>query len=384
MYDQFYCPLACFRGLDAGGDVTQSTTFHDVLDPLGNTRVSLRLAGGVMTERAETLTPGAGTDIDGSALWLLPALYDADAHFPLQSLGLRASDIHAAMQGGVAHLNVALQWQEIEKLDLASVVAELMAATYPRITPILSVHSDLASDGFDEWLARNAATVKALLPPVCKLYSYSANFWSNLDSVFAAGLRPIIYCKDMEAVEGVVARATAPVHFRHAISSELVNAMKKLPGATLQTSPHFLLALDSKHRTTLNVLPPVPDDDVRTSLLDVFLKEIDLLVSDHNAPPFGAPDGPGLQVEQSFLSSILTAISDNDWPLDRVWEKATTAASSLYGQASDDAWVIVDPDFEQTATLWPPRQTPERAPYLGRTLRGRVIAIGAEEMATLV
>jgi dihydroorotase-like cyclic amidohydrolase len=360
------------------------TTFHDLLDPFTGTRSSLRLAEGVVTDRGESLAGGGGTDIDASDLWLLPALYDADAHLPVDTLGLRASDVYAAMVGGVVNVNVAMQWQEIKDADLERVVADLAAATFPRIVPILSIHSDLVSDGFGEWLKVHADTVKALMPPVCKLYSYSANFWSDLESVFSAGLLPVIYCSDLEAVEGVVGGAPGPVHFRHAISDELVHAMKKLPGATLQTSPHFLVPIDDERRAALHVLPPVPADDVRQSLADVFLEDIDLLVSDHNAPPFGAPDGPGLQVEHSFLSSILTATAHYGWPLETVWAKATTAPAERYGVELGSPWVVVDPAFTETAGLWPPRQTPDRAPYLGRTMQGRVVAIGTEESATLL
>lgn len=361
-----------------------SVTFHDLLDPFTGARTSVRLQGGQVADRAEHVAGGAGTDLDASGLWILPGLYDADAHLPVESLGLRAGDVYASLVGGIVHANVALQWQAIKDLDLEALVAELTVPRIPRITPILSVHSDLPSDGFGTWLADNVDTVKALLPPVCKLYSYSANFWANLESVFAAGLLPIIYCQDLDAVVNVVERSPGPVHFRHAISDQLVHAMRKLPGATLQTSPHFLVPLDPVHRGELHVLPPVPDDDVRQSLADVFLEEIDLLVSDHNAPPFGVPDGPGLQVAHSFLSSILTATAAYDWPLEAVWRKATTAAAARYGVELDDSWVVVDPAHEEVGTLWPPRQTPERAPYLGVAMKGRVVAVASAGSATLV
>jgi dihydroorotase-like cyclic amidohydrolase len=364
--------------------MSSSITFHDLLDPFNGARTSLRIEGGKVADRAEHLAGGTGTNLDASDLWFLPGLYDADAHLPVESLGLRAGDIYASLVGGVVQINVALQWQAVKDLDLEALVAELTVPRIPRITPILSVHSDLVSDGFGAWLTDHADTVKALLPPVCKLYSYSANFWADLDSVFAAGLLPIIYCKDMDAVIGVVERSPGPVHFRHAISHQLVQAMRKLPGATMQTSPHFLVPLDAVHRDELHVLPPVPGDDVRQSLADVFLDQIDLLVSDHNAPPFDVPDGPGLQVAHSFLSSILTAASTYDWPLEAVWSKATTAPAARYGVELDDSWVVVDPAHEEIGTLWPPRQTVERAPYLGVPMKGRVVAVASAGSATLV
>ncbi len=360
-----------------------SITFHDLLDPFGGSRTSIRIEGDAIVDRSDHLAGDTGTNIDASELWVLPGLYDADAHLPVESLGLRASDVYASLVGGVVQVNVALQWQAVKDRDLETLVSDLVVPRIPRITPILSVHSDLASDGFGTWLANHADTVKALLPPVCKLYSYSANFWEDLDAVFAAGLLPIVYCKDMDAVVGVVERSPGPVHFRHAISDQLVRAMRKLPGATLQTSPHFLVPLDAVHRGELYVLPPIPGEDVRLSLADVFLDQIDLLVSDHNAPPFGVPDGPGLQVAQSFLSSILTTTATYDWPLDAVWSKATSAAADRYGVELTESSLVVDPGYQEVPALWP-RQTPDRAPYLSIPMKGRVVAVASADAATLV
>ena len=59
-----------------------ATTFHDVLNPLRNERVSLRIDRGHVTEQASSLAPDRGRNVDGSALWLLPSLYDADSQYP--------------------------------------------------------------------------------------------------------------------------------------------------------------------------------------------------------------------------------------------------------------------------------------------------------------
>jgi dihydroorotase-like cyclic amidohydrolase len=364
--------------------VTIATTFHDLLDPLSGERCSLTLADGQILDRAESLSGGAGRDLDASGLWLLPALYDADAHFPLLNLGLRQSDVLAMFEGGVATVNVAIQWHEIVALGLETVVADLTSTALPKIVPILSVHSDMDSTGFPEWLAANVATMKELMPPVCKLYSYGHGFWENLEAVVAAGLRPVVYCKDFEDVEAVVARAGTPVHFRHAISEELITTMSSLEGATLQTSPHFLLPVLPEHRGELFVLPPVADDDVRESLASLVPDKIDLIVSDHNAPPFAAPTGPGLQVEQDFMASVLSAADLYGWPLAEVWAKVTTNPAALYQVDLGDGVVVVDPEFRREVGLYPPRQTPDRAPYLGLTLRGRALAIGSGIAATLV
>jgi hypothetical protein len=321
--------------------------------------------------------------VDGSKLWLMPALYDADAHLPVASLGRRVSDSHAALHGGVAIVNVAVQWQDIHDFDLEVLVDSISAAALPRMIPILSVHSDTSSEGFIDWLDSNVARLKTLMPPVCKLYSYGHGFWENLDALFRHGLLPIIYCKELEDVEKVVERASGPVHFRHAVTTELVRVMRSLAGATLQTCPHFLLPIDADQRGRLFVLPPVGDETARMGLADLFLDNIDLIVSDHNAPPLNDPTGPGLQVQQDFASSLITASDVYGWPLDSVWAKATTAPADLYDTELGDAFVIIDPDFDRVVNLWP-RQTPDRAPYLGSHLRGRVLAVGAGDAASVV
>ncbi|MDY7105612.1 MAG: hypothetical protein S0880_30890 [Actinomycetota bacterium] len=360
------------------------TTFHDLLQPLTGERVSLRTEAGRLVERAQSLPGGGGRDVDASGLVLLPALYDADAHLPLVPLGLRESDAYVALSGGVARVNVALQWQEIRDLDLPDLVADITARPLPKITPILSVHSDQDSTGFGEWLAEHRDEVASLLPPVCKLYSYGEGFWENLDTVFDAGLLPIIYCKDFADVEAVVAKARGPVHFRHAMTEELVHTMRQLDGATLQTSPHFLLPVSDEVRSQLYVLPPVADAATRDAFLPLVMDEIDLIVTDHNAPPMTAPTGPGLQVQQHFLPALLTAARQNDWPLADVLAKATTAPAAHFGVELGEPFAIVDPTATEPVGLWAPRQTADRAPYAGLSLDGRVVAVGSDEEVVLL
>ena len=363
--------------------MTPSVAFHDLVTPTSGERSGIRLEGGRVAERGPTVKSGMGQDVDGSQLWIMPALYDADAHLPVASLGLRVSDSFAAFHGGVAHVNVAVQWQDIRHLALESLVARISTSTLPRMIPILSVHSDSSSEGFIDWLDSNVAELKALMPPVCKLYSYGPGFWENLDALFNHGLLPIIYCKEFDDVVKVVERSSGPVHFRHAVTTELVEVMHSLKGATLQTCPHFLLPIDAERRRQLFVLPPVSDEAVRRALADVFLEEIDLVVSDHNAPPLGDPTGPGLQVQQDFAASLITASDTNGWPLDSVWAKASTAPAGLYNTELGDTFLIIDPGVDRVVDLWP-RQTSDRAPYLGSHLRGRVLAVGAGETASVV
>ena len=88
-----------------------TTTIYDVLDPISAERKSIRWQGNQLVDVAPTLSAVAGREIDGSSFWILPALYDADAHMPHVPFGVRLSDLHRALAGGVAHMNVALPWQ---------------------------------------------------------------------------------------------------------------------------------------------------------------------------------------------------------------------------------------------------------------------------------
>ncbi len=361
-----------------------ATTFHDLLDPLTGDRRSIRVEDGRPLPAGTPTPSGVGRDIDGSDWWVLPGLYDADAHLPLVELGLRESDRYAALQGGVTRINVALQWQDIAELDLRELVADLTRWSLPEITPILSVHSDSDASGFGPWLAENAELVRELLPPVCKLYSYGDGFWDNLRTVADAGLLPVVYCKDAEDLEAVAAKAPVPIHFRHAVSAETVEVMERLVGATLQTSPHFLLPVTDDVRAGLFVLPPVGGDDQREAFAPLVPDHISYLVTDHNAPPLEAPTGPGLQVIQHFAPAVLTIAELYGWPLPDVWEMVTTAPARRFGVELADSFVIVDPAHRQTVGLWEPRQTADRAPYAGLELTGRVIAVGNDAVVEIL
>lgn len=361
-----------------------ATTFHDLLDPLSGTRRSIRIEDGRPLPAGTPTPRGEGRDIDGSDWWVLPGIYDADAHLPLVELGLRESDRHLALQGGVTRVNVALQWQDIVGLDLTELVADLSRWALPVVTPILSVDSERDAAGFGPWLEEHAELVRTLLPPVCKLYSYGDGFWDNLHTVADAGLLPVVYCKDADDLAAVAAKAPVPIHFRHSVSAETVATMETLAGSTQQTSPHFLLPVSDEVRAELFVLPPVGDAAQREAFAPLVLDHIEYFVTDHNAPPLEIPTGPGLQVQQQFLPAMLTIAEHYAWPLERVWDMLTTAPAERFGVELADSFVIVDPGHRQTAGLWEPRQTPDRAPYAGLELKGRVLAVGNDDAVELL
>lgn len=360
------------------------TTVHDVLDPLTGTRHALRWATGGALQQADVWPREEGRDIDGGHLWLLPALYDADAHMPLVQFGVRQSDLYRAMAGGIGKMNVALPWQLARRLNLRQWVAD-SAGCFPVIVPILSVSPDESSADFPQWLRQHIGEVEECLPPVCKLYSYDPNFARNLDAVWASGLKPVVWNSTEEALESVVSRAgDKPLHLRHAVSGGMVAAMRRANLATLQSSPHFLLPLGEGKRESLTVLPPPrPPEDIR-SLADCVVEQVDLLSSDHGAPhQSGVSVGPGLQTQQHFLPVLLTLCERYDWPLAAILGKVTDAPSRIFGRSAPEGRLLVDPDYRETVATWP-NQAPDRAPYEGLELKGRVLAISNNERVLLV
>jgi dihydroorotase-like cyclic amidohydrolase len=360
-----------------------ATTIHDVLNPLTGARQSIRWQGeGVAM--AATWPHGAGRDVDGAHLWLLPALYDADAHMPLVEFGFRHADMQCALAGGVAQMNVAIPWQLIRDLDIQSLAADIFRAGLPAIIPLLSISPDADSAAFPAWLKAHRGIYTEIFPALCKLYSTDPNLEQNIEAVWDAGLKPMIWNACDEDLAKIVERAgDRPIHLRHATSSAMVELMRRAANATLQTSPHFLLPLAPAKAEALYVLPALPPEAVSRTLADVFLAQVDMIVTDHNAPPFSGPAGPGLQSQQHFLSTLLTMAENFAWPLDAVWHKATRAPADIFGVSAPAAMLLVDPGLYETVTNWP-GQSADRAPFETLRLKGRVLAMMSANEVALV
>jgi dihydroorotase-like cyclic amidohydrolase len=360
------------------------TTVHDVLSLPENRRVSVRWTSDEGVRSADTFPRGAGRDIDGANLWLLPALYDADAHMPYVPSGVRRSDLQRALAGGVQQMNVAVPWH-MAREHLSEFAADSTRSPLPKIIPLLSVAPVAESADFAAWLKRHADELRSPFPRVCKLYSYDPNFDRNLDAVWAAGIKPMVWCAAEADLERLVERAKdQPLHLRHATSSAVVGTMKRARKATLQTSPHFLLPIAESKRESLTVLPPPTSLEQKLSLAEVFLDEVDFIASDHVAPPFmGPPTSPGLQTQQHFFCALLTLSDHYRWPLGRMLPKATTAPANVFGVAPPNGFILVDPTHTEVVSRWP-GQAADRAPFEGLTMRGRVLAIATVERVEMV
>jgi len=338
----------------------------DVLDPRSGERVDVTVAPpeGWPTASAER--------VEGSHLWLLPGLYDADQHWPVPDFGIRASDRWRSLVGGSLHVNTAYSWDRIAPSTPAEVAAAFDRLRFPQVFPVLSV-PDEGSEGFADWVVAHASELLETWPPVCKLYSADPFFERNMEAVWQAGLKVIVYCYDDEAVDKVVATGGGPLHFRHATSEELLERMLSRPDTTVQTSPHFLLEVDPEQAAQLHVLPPVPGEPDRSSLISV-LDRVPMIGTDHNAPLLGN-EGPGLDVATSLLPAIVTLADEVPGGLDALLPKVTSGPAEVFGTTDRlvPSQLLVDPAWERTIALEPDQES-RRAPYVGRTLRGTVVA----------
>lgn len=311
--------------------------------------------------------------IDGTDLWALPGIYDADAHVPLLKQGLRHQEIHSPLAGGVSHVNTALQWQEVRHFDIAAITEFCAATTLPRYIPVLSVEPE-DTDGFVDWLAQHGEQIRTTWAPVCKLYSPDPNFTANIEAIWRAGLKAVVYAWDDEALDWVVELRGGPLHHRHARSKVSAEMMRSTPGATIQTSPHYLLALAPDRLERLHVLPPVPGGGDRTSLLGVLDTCIDMIATDDNAPIHGAT-GPGLSSQRYLLSALLTLAETEGVPLTSIWPKVTDAPAEIFGTSEfvQPSTIIVDPSVRRTIGLETGADV--RNPYVGLDLVGAVVAM---------
>lgn len=341
--------------------------FSDVLDPLTGERgiVEAAPAGG-----GPTPTIGA---CDGRHLWVLPGLYDGDQNWPVPDWGVRAGDRWRTLAGGAAHVNVAYSWDRVAPCSPAEVAARFAAVRFPQVFPVLTVPRD-RSKGFAGWLARHAPELRATWPPVVRFFSGDPELRRNLDATWEAGLRVAVFCGDEESIAGVLADRGGPLHFRHATSAGRLDLMLAAPGVTAQTSPHFLLRIDGGHAAALHVRPPVPGDPDRASLVGA-LDRVTMIGTDHRAPVRGH-DGPGLDVAATLLGTLLALADEVDGGLAALVPKVTTGPAAVFGTFDRlrPSRVLVDPTVTHNLVLGTGEEA-RRAPYLGRRLRGTVVAV---------
>lgn len=339
---------------------------RDVLDPVTGRRADIEFdVPGV---------PGSPVELDGQELWSLPGLYDADAHTPVLLHGLRELDRLRALAGGATHVNIACPWHLVRDRGVAAVGDFFATTSLPRFVPILSVSDTPSSEGFADWLTRHGEELCRNWMPTIKLYSNDPYFWPNLEAIWAAGARAAIYFYTEQDRQRVLATSGGPVHFRHVTSRTMAEQIAARPDSTSQTSPHFLMDLPDGRAQELFVLPPVPGGADRASLIEVVGESVDFIASDHNAPVAGN-EGPGLELQQHFLPTLLTLADDGVLDLARLLQLTTVGPAATFGSTRwiGESRILVDPRHRERVSPWPGQEA-RRAPFRDLSLVGAVVA----------
>ncbi|MCW6512891.1 hypothetical protein [Lichenifustis flavocetrariae] len=254
--------------------------------------------------------------------------------------------------------------------DLEVLATLARTAHLPVIRLLLTASVDRDTAGFAAWFTTFAASAPVFgLLRACKLYGREPNFRRNLDAVWRAGWRAVVFTQD-RALMAEVADAGGDVLFRHASSPQDVAAMRAgRHRAYVATSPHYLLPVEPTRRA-LSVRPPLPEDDAVDRFARQSLADIDVIATDHVAE--GATTGPGLSSQQHFLPALMKLAKAHDLDLATLLAKATTTPADFFGVHSEpEAVAIVAP---RPAGL-PSQGTTDRDPFAGTPFDTVVVAV---------
>jgi allantoinase len=233
--------------------------------------------------------------------------------------------------------------------------------------------------GWDEFPAADSATLSA-----------------GMAVAAAAGVPVAVHCElasrghtvdsEVAAVRwaaGLADAAGARLHVVHASAVEAVLEARRWPGVTVETCPHYLVLDDSTTDARARCFRPIRSADNRDRLWDLVAGGmVDSVASDHSPcppelregpAPWGGIDGVGMALPLLLSSGRLG--------VGLIASLTTAAARILHlpgkgailpGYHADLA--IVDPGATWTVTPATVRTRHQASPYLGMTLRGRVVA----------
>lgn len=273
----------------------------------------------------------------------LPALYDADTLLPLLTCGLRSEDRAAAIDGGVAAMNCSVDWHDLVAADDRKTLATLARnARLPIVRLLLTASVDRDTAGFATWFTTFAAAAPEFgLLRACKLYGREPHFRRNLDAVWRAGWRAVVFTQD-RTLMAEVADGGGDVLFRHASSPDDIAAMRGRRNRSLiATSPQYLLPVAASLRQ-LSVRPPLPAPDAVDHFVSQSLADVDVIATDHVAE--GATTGPGLASQHHFLPALIHLATAYGLDLGTLLAKATTAPAEVFGvPARSESVAIVAP-----------------------------------------
>jgi allantoinase len=193
---------------------------------------------------------------------------------------------------------------------------------------------------------------------------------------------------EVEAIRWAAGLATqqgAHLHVVHASSAAAVDEARRWPGVTTETCPHYLVLTDTdaaRIGPLALCAPPVRDAANQAALWDrVVAGSIDCIASDHSPCPPARKHGAEPWMGVTGVETVLPALlSTRRLSVPRLSNLMTAAARLLrlpgkgaIAPGFDADIAIVDPDLEWTVTpdqLW---NRNRMSPFLGQTMRGRVL-----------
>ena len=268
-------------------------------------------------------------------------------------------------------MNCSVDWHDVRAADdLKTLAAIARTARLPIIRLLLTASVDRETEGFAAWFTAFSAVLPEFgLLRACKLYGREPHFRRNLEAVWRAGWRAVVFTQD-RALMAEIADAGGDVLFRHATSPEDISAMRAGPHRVrVATSPHYLLPVGAT-RHGLSVRPPLPEDDAAKRFVRQSLSDIDVIATDHVAER--ATTGPGLASQHRFLPALLHLAKIHDLDLGTLLAKAMTTPAEIFGvHPASESVAIVAPCL---AGL-PPRGRTNRDPFASTPFATVVVAV---------
>ncbi len=367
---------------------------------------------------------------NGEGLWLLPGLIDLHAHVRepgYESKEDVTSALRAAAAGGFVDICAMPNTQPINdsKTITEFLVAKARAAGGTRLHPIGAITVGQEGERLTEMAdLRDAGAVG--LSDDGRCVTSSAVMRSALEYASMFDLPIIQHAEDHALTEGaqmhegwvstklglrgwprvaedvIVARdlmlaeyTNARYHLAHASTEGSVRLLHEAKSrgirATAEVTPHHLLLTHENvlgYETACKVNPPLREahdvDALRKALAD---GTIDCIATDH--APHGLLDkdcefdraSPGMIGLEICLPLMMGLVNDGAFSLSRLIDSLTRAPARIVGlpppeirETAEANLILYDPQAEWTIEAAALRSKGKNTPFLGRAVRGRVLA----------
>lgn len=417
-------PLLIFSGVRA---VDPSRGLDAVVDVVVEDGVLRRVGPGAATD--ELRRSERATVVEGRGRWLLPAFVDLHAHLREPGQEYKediASGLRAAAAGGFAHVCAMPNTRPVNdtRSITEAMIARARAIGGPALHPIgaitvgqkgaeLTEMADLKEGGAvgvsddGRCVTSSAIMRRALeyartfdLPVIQHAEDHALTEGAQMHEGAIStrlGLRgwprvaeDIIVARDVLLAEATGAR----YHVAHVSSLGAVRILREAKSRGIRVSaevtPHHLLLTDEAvlgYDTACKVNPPLREaadvEAVRAALAD---GTIDAIATDH-APHSSlekdcefAEASPGMIGLELVVPLLLGLVRDGALPLARLVDALTRAPARIVAleapsirEGARAELCLVDPEVEHVILAERLRSKTKNTPFLGRTVRGKVM-----------